>query len=866
MSKKFQLKNGLKVLFVESNKSPVVSVQMWVKTGSADERKGEEGISHFIEHLLFKGTRKYGVGQIASTVEGAGGELNAYTSFDQTVFYITISKHFSDTALDAIVEMMGFPLFDDQEINNEREVVIEEIKRGQDDPHRRSSQLLFSTSYKKHPYGTPVIGFEKVIRSISRRKIIEYYQSRYVPKNMTLLVVGDFQHNEMKQKVERLFGELQPFKLRKVKRAKELVQKLPRIKIEKVSFEETLLTLAWKTPPIRHKDTPALEVLALILGQGDSSRLTKRLRLDRPLVNYVGASNFSPIDPGFFAISLSTTRENLEMALNEIREELDLILSQRPEEDEIKKAVVNLASEEFYALETVDGMARKFGSYEHLFGDYRYFSEFIKSVYSLTSADILRVARKYIQPKTLSMILTTSRGEETAEEILKKWAKSFSTPSRIQAGSKRAHKSAPKLKWKMAGIKGAGENIPQRHRLNGGVFIVRTAPDTPVVNLRCAFRGGLRLESPNKCGLTELLARTWATTTESLSESEMYKTMESMAAGLSSFGGRNTAGINLTAMSAFWSRSLDIFGKVLLEPTFSEEVIEREKIVILEQLKNRNDNPAQVAIHDFMANMFGKHPYGRDPLGEESSIKSITREDLVSHYKKMVSRKNFTAVASGHLDEDKLRESLAAFLEKLPEGEINGETFEFKKPKAPIRSYLKSDKEQSHIVVGYPGITFTDKRRYTLQVLQSILAGQGGRLFLELRDKASLAYSVAPLRMEGIDAGYFGAYIGCSPEKGAKAIQMMQSEFDKLCDQLVPEAEIGRARSYLIGRHDIDLQRNSAITAAILFDEVYGLDYREAFRYAEKLGVVTAKDIRELAQSLFSHPPVITAIGRDCPW
>jgi zinc protease len=866
MSKKFQLKNGLKVLFVESNKSPVVSVQMWVKTGSADERKGEEGISHFIEHLLFKGTRKYGVGQIASTVEGAGGELNAYTSFDQTVFYITISKHFSDTALDAIVEMMGFPLFDEQEINNEREVVIEEIKRGQDDPHRRSSQLLFSTSYKKHPYGTPVIGFEKVIRSISRKKIIDYYQSRYVPKNMTLLVVGDFQHNEMKKKVERLFGELQPFKLRKVKRTKELVQKLPRIKIEKVSFEETLLTLAWKTPPISHKDTPALEVLALILGQGDSSRLTKRLRLDRPLVNYIGASNFSPIDPGFFAVSLSTTRENLEVALNGIREELHVILSQPPEEEEIKKAVVNLASEEFYALETVDGMARKFGSYEHLFGDYRYFSEFIKSVYSLTSADILRVARKYIQPKTLSMILTTSRGEKTAEEILKKWAKSFSIPSKIQAGSKRAQKSAPKLKWKMAGIKDSGENIPQRHRLNGGIFIVRTAHDTPVVNLRCAFRGGLRLESPNKCGLTELLARTWATTTESLSESEMYKTMESMAAGLSSFGGRNTAGINLTAMSAFWSKSLDIFGKVLLEPSFSEEVIEREKIVILEQLKNRNDNPAQVAIHDFMANMFGKHPYGRDPLGEESSIKSITREDLVSHYKKMASRKNFTAVASGHLDEDKLKESLTAFLEKLPEGEIKGETFEFKKPSVPIRSYLQSDKEQTHIVVGYPGITFTDKRRYTLQVLQSILAGQGGRLFLELRDKASLAYSVAPLRMEGIDAGYFGAYIGCSPEKGAKAIEMMQTEFDKLCDQLVPEAEIVRARSYLIGRHDIDLQKNSAITAAILFDEVYGLDYREAFRYAEKLEVVTAKDIRELAQTLFSQPSVITAIGRDRPW
>src|SRR6187551_3622724 len=126
MPVKYQLKNGLKVLLVESSKSPVVSVQMWVKTGSADEKKGEEGISHFIEHLVFKGTKKFAVGQIAKTVEGSGGELNAYTSFDQTVFYVTISKEFSATALEVIDEMMNYPLFDAQEIENEKEVVIEE--------------------------------------------------------------------------------------------------------------------------------------------------------------------------------------------------------------------------------------------------------------------------------------------------------------------------------------------------------------------------------------------------------------------------------------------------------------------------------------------------------------------------------------------------------------------------------------------------------------------------------------------------------------------------------------------------------------------------------------------------------------------
>ena len=142
---------------------------MWVKTGSADETKGEEGISHFIEHLVFKGTEKYGVGAIASTVEAAGGELNAYTSFDQTVFYVNISREFSDIALDVIAEMMGFPKFEMGEIDNEREVVIEEIKRSNDSPGRQGSRLLFSTVFKKHPYGIPVIGFDKLIKKVSRK-------------------------------------------------------------------------------------------------------------------------------------------------------------------------------------------------------------------------------------------------------------------------------------------------------------------------------------------------------------------------------------------------------------------------------------------------------------------------------------------------------------------------------------------------------------------------------------------------------------------------------------------------------------------------------------------------------------------------
>lgn len=527
---------------------------------------------------------------------------------------------------------------------------------------------------------------------------------------------------------------------------------------------------------------------------------------------------------------------------------------------------MNLASEEFYSMETVDGMARKFGSYEHLYGDYKYFNEFMKAVYALTPEDILAVARKYLKPETMTVTMTTPRGEKEAEKALKRWAKKFEIPKKERNSREISYKRPPRLKWKMSASAPADPELPVKQQRKDGVLILRTAHETPVVNLRCGFRGGLRQEPDGKSGLTELLSRCWATSTKSYSEQEMYKSVESMAASLSAFGGRNTAGLSLTAMSGYWDQALDLFESVLVEPNFPEEIVDREKIVMLEHLKNRNDNPAQIAILRYMENMFGDHPYGRDPLGDVESISSLTSEDLNRHYSRMVTRKNFVGVSSGDMDGSILNQRLDKYLSELPAGDKIRDHYQFSPKTEDVRTFEKSEKEQTHIVYGFPGLTFSDPRRYSLQVLQSVLAGQGGRLFIELRDKASLAYSVAPLRMEGLDAGYFGAYIGCSPEKGQKAIQMMEAEFKKLCETTVADQELDRARRYLIGRHDIDLQKNSAVTAAILFDEIYDVDFRETYKYAEKINAVTGESLRDLAQFLFQQTSVISAVGRECPW
>ncbi|MGZ3742905.1 MAG: M16 family metallopeptidase [Pseudobdellovibrionaceae bacterium] len=866
MSKKFQLKNGLKVLFLESHKSPVISVQMWVKTGSADEKRTEEGISHFIEHLVFKGTRKYKVGEIASLVEASGGELNAYTSFDQTVFYVTISKQFADVGLDVISEMMGFPTFDPEEINNEREVVIEEIKRGQDSLSRAGSQMMFSSVFKGHPYAIPVIGYEKNVRKFSPKKIVDFFHSRYVPRNMFLVISGDFESNQMKQKVQKYFGEFQDYKLRKSVRPKVKLSKKSQIKIEKSTFEQTVAYLAWPAPNIKHKDVPALEVLSLILGQGDSSRLMHSLRLEKPLTNSIGSYVFTPQDAGVLAISMGLNIENLEEALTKIREHIVEIINFPPSSEEMQKAITNLASEQIYSLETVDGIARKAGTLEFYMGDHEYFKKYLRQVYSLTPADISRVAKKYFKANNLSICVLSKKDIAKAQNICQRFDKELKAALK----EKFVLRSKPtKFKSQRLSLKGTSGPATQVEEISvapGVVLLLKSQKETPTVSVRAGFLGGLRAEPEAQSGLTEIFSRVWTAGGKRFNESEINRKIDEMAAGLGAFAGRNSVGLSMDYLSVYEEKMFEVFEDIIKGPLFPNESLEREKLIIKNQIKSRNDNPSQIAILQFMKTLFNGHPYARDIMGALESIDKIKTADINSYYERIITSHNFTISVVGDFNKEFWLEKIQNLGTTLQPGHKFEKSFKLDPITQDHYLYQESKKEQSHVIMGVRGLTITDKDRYALEVIQSVLSGQGGRLFIELRDKNSLAYSVAPMRMEGLETGYFGAYIGCSPEKVNKAIPMLKNEFQKLVDTKVPEQELLRAKRYLIGRHDIDLQKKSAISNSILFDRIYGLDPREGLDVADKYFAVEAADLQSLAERLFKQHFIISVVGPENPF
>lgn len=863
MLKQFQLPNKLRVFVLENHKAPVVTLQAWVRTGSADEVKGQEGLSHFIEHLVFKGTKKYKVGEIAKVIEASGGELNAYTSFDQTVFYMTLSSEYIEVALDTLSEMMGHPLFDKEEVDNEREVVIEEIKRSNDSPSRKSSGMLFSSVYKKHPYHRPIIGFDSVVKNTPVPKIENLFRSRYCPENMFLVVAGDFDAKTINSKIKNYFSDIKG-KLKKVKRVKDEKIAGPILKVEKSTFKESYLNIAFKALKATEKEIATLDLLSYLLSQGETSRLTQALRIQKQVVNDIGASFFHAKDPGFFSFTAYLNPDKLTETLEEIVSEILFLSVELPSQEELDRHLQHIESSEDYQ-ETIDSQARKIGHYEFMYNDPGYYRKYLKILKTVTPQEITQVVRKFFNPENMVVTLLSSQDADLTD-----WAKNYASAfhdikkTPIVSAVPAAQKT--KLLEKRLKSSGVSHKEITVKKVGTGQIIFCPVLDTKVISCRLGFLGGVRAEQENKLGTNELISKIWTAGTSHSNEQEIAQILEGHSSYISPFSGRNSLGLHLMTLEYQQRNIVEIFKDVLLNPAFPQFPFERERKIIQNNIKTLDDHPSHLVFMDFMSCLFKGHPYAHETFGTAETLEAIRTSDLKDKYSELVCSQNMTAVIAGGYDASYWEDQFEEILGSMKKGQKFSKEFTHETVRHSQRTFKSLKKEQSHIIYGFKGFNLFDKDKYALNVLQSILSGQGGRLFLELRDKASLAYSVSPVRMDGIDAGYFGGYIGCSPDKGEKAIQMLKNEFEKLVQTHVDEIEISRAKKYLIGKNDISLQKTSNISSNILFDVMYGQSIPTLKDYKEKTNAVTKEDIRRVSQRLFTQEPVISCVGPITPW
>ncbi|MGI9241528.1 MAG: M16 family metallopeptidase, partial [Verrucomicrobiales bacterium] len=298
------LPNGLTIIVKEDHSAPVASVQAWVKTGSIHE--GEwmgAGLSHILEHMLFKGTRRRSGNQIAQEIQDVGGYINAYTSFDRTVYWVDTPSSGAGVAIDVLADVLTQATLPEDEYESEQEVIRREFAMGNDDPDRTHAELMFRTVFRDHPFGQPVIGHLEIFDQLKRDDVLDYYKRHYVPNNQFFVIVGDIDTAQVVARLRSAYAEIPRCPYQKASVQQEQQQLGRREAHEEFVTEVTKLSMAWRVPDLTHPDVPALDVLAAILGQGRSARLYRSIREQQQLVTSIGAYCYTPTDSGIFCIT-----------------------------------------------------------------------------------------------------------------------------------------------------------------------------------------------------------------------------------------------------------------------------------------------------------------------------------------------------------------------------------------------------------------------------------------------------------------------------------------------------------------------------------------------------------------------------------
>ena len=628
------MENGLKVILEENHNAPVVALQIWVKLGSGDERDEEAGICHFIEHMLFKGTEKRKVRQMVREIESLGGTINAYTSYDQTVYHVTLASRYAHIGLDILSDAIQHSTFDPLEIERERVVILEEIRRGKDDPSRRLFNQTMATLFQKHPYRRPIIGDEKTVQAITRDQIVSFFKRWYVPNHMVFIGVGDFDLYEMGIKVKDTFKAFKPSSESIPQRIEEPEKMEIRSAISYGNLKETYLQIAFPIPSAKHEDTPALDVLSHLLGGGEASRLVQKVKLEKGLVHSISASSFTPKDPGLFIIGATLPAANLERAVEAIEEELFRLGQEGVTAEELYRVKVNVESDLIYNRQTVQGLARKMGIYEIIASDVQFEKEYMRRVAFLQSEDIQKVLGKYF------------KAPQWGISLLAPYEKSdfFKTLSLKEIVER------PGFKEPLLG--GKKESAVFRTVLDNGIrLIVKENRSNPIVSIQVSFLGGVRFEEESQNGINHFIAVMVTKGTQNQSSFEIAKKVEKMAGSLSGFSGYNSFGVTFTFLSQHFEEAFSLLTEIIKQPSFDIVEMEKRRRLILASIRQQEDDMGRLVFKLFRKTLYEKHPYRMDTLGTIDSVQSLSQKDLKEYYQRIVTPENMVLTVVGDVDE-----------------------------------------------------------------------------------------------------------------------------------------------------------------------------------------------------------------------
>ncbi|MFQ5640309.1 MAG: M16 family metallopeptidase [bacterium] len=851
--KKEVLKNGLTVLIKEKHDSPVVAIFTYVKAGYFNEPDRLIGISHLLEHMFFKGTATRAVGQIAQETKMLGGFLNASTIYDHTLYYTVLPSRSFAQGLDIQADALINSQFAPEELRKETEVVIQEAKRKLDTPSAFAREKMFELAFDRHRMRRWRIGTEDGLRALTRTDFLEFHRNHYRPENIILTIVGDIKSEEALKQVENYYGDFEQGTVLKESSPPEPRQQDFKYCQIQGDIQHSRLVMGFHTVKMFHPDAVALEILAFLLGRGRSSRLYQTLKQELNLVQTIAVPHYDLQDLGLFMVESSQEPNNLEAAEQKIFEELAKIKSNGVTEAELTKSRNVLELQYASNLQTASGQAGLLAAYE-AFGSYTLADEYLQKLSRVTEADIYRVANTYLRIENCSLLEYVPQSFEappaaaaTKQRQLGKYLQG------AEADRQKAELSGCALKaFELHPKNVSATNVKRFVLPNGVTLVVKPDHRLPLVSAGFFLKGGRLHENADNAGVTGLMLRTSLKGTQNRSATDIALGIENLGASIHISNDPDSYSYRFQILAKNFEAGLNILTDVMLYPAFPEQELLKEKTTTLNAILQEKDDMFRHPLTMFYAAFFGKHPYGLPAYGMPDVIQDCVSERLLTWHTRCLQPNKLIVVLAGDIESDQARDLIAKRFGSLEStGDSNRETVSIPELEKIEEAVELREKEQTAIVLGFPGPAFTDPEYYPLLVLQNAISGLGGRFFEELRGKQSLAYTVSAFLVSRLCAGAFVSYIATSPEKEDLARDGLLTEYQKLLHTPLAYEELQRAIQYTIGTYQISLETNSAKMAHYAHYELLGKSLDEVEKFTSHVEQVTTDDILKAVNKYF---------------